>query len=97
MLTFANIVITEPICDKAVFLFMQEMLHQKKRIHEIYPKKEKQDTLDETGINEILSRYFFWFTNNSIEEFQTFYKFWNQVVTNQLSPSLIQDKRVNRQ
>lgn len=95
MLTFVNAVITEPISDQSVFLFMQEMLQQKEKIHEIDAKKEKHDTSDEARINEILSRYFVWFTNNNIEEFQTFYKFWDQVVTNQLSPSLRQDKMIN--
>lgn len=74
---------------------MQEILQQQKEIHGIDARKEKQDASDETGINEMLSRYFVWFTNNNIEEFQTFYKFWNQVVTNQLSPFLRKDKMVN--
>lgn len=95
MLTFVNVVITEPISDQLVFLFMQEMLQQKEKIHEIDAKKEKHDTSDEAKINEVLYRYFVWFTNNSIEEVQTFYKFWNQRVTDQLSISLRQDKMIN--
>jgi hypothetical protein len=33
---------------------------------------------DEAKINEVIFGYFTWLMMNSIEEFQTFYRFWNQ-------------------
>ena len=33
---------------------------------------------DEAKINEVMFGYFTWLMMNSIEEFQTFYRFWNQ-------------------
>ena len=46
-------------------------------------EKEKQNELDKTEINEIVSRHFIWFMNNNIDEFQMFCKFWNQTFINQ--------------
>lgn len=68
---------------------MQEILQQQRNeIYEIDVKNEKSNTSDEVRINKMVSRHFVWFMNNNIEEFQTFYRFWNQLVTNQLSPFL---------
>jgi len=33
---------------------------------------------DEAKINEVIFGYFTWLVMNNIEEFQTFYRFWNQ-------------------
>ena len=50
----------------------------------------KQIEPENTSIDEILSRYFVWFTNNNIEEFQMFSKFCNQRFTDQTSVFLRQ-------
>lgn len=57
----------------------------KKEIHNVEINQEKQSKSDEARVNEILIRYFAWYINNNIEEFQTFFKFWNQKFTNQSS------------
>ncbi len=86
MLTFVNIVITELIYYQFVFLFMKAIRQQhKKEIHNVEINQEKQSKSDEARVNEILIRYFAWYINNNIEEFQTFFKFWNQKFTNQSS------------
>lgn len=83
MLTFVNIVITEPIYYQFEFLFMIVTLQQlKKEPHNVEVKKKKQSETNESVINEILFRYFTWFTNNNIKEFQMFCKFWNQKFAN---------------
>jgi len=56
-----------------------------KEIHNVEINQEKQSETDEVRVNEILIRYFVWYINNNIEEFQTFFKFWNQKFTNQSS------------
>jgi len=56
-----------------------------KGIHNVEINQEKQNETDETRVNEILIRYFVWYINNNIEEFQTFFKFWNQKFTKQSS------------
>jgi len=46
----------------------------KEEISTVEVRKES----DETKINEMISSYCTWFMKNSIEDFQTVYKFWNQ-------------------
>jgi len=71
-----------PIC----ILFMKTILQQhKKEIHNVETNQKKQNESDEVRINEILSRYFIWFMNNNVEEYQMFFKFWNQKFMNQSS------------
>ena len=83
LLTFVIIVITEPIYYQFVCLVMIATVQQhKKELHNVDVKKKKQSESDEARINEILSRYFTWFINNNIKEFQIFSKFWNQRFTN---------------
>ena len=63
---------------------MKAILQQpKKEIHKVKINQEKQIESEEARINEILTRYFFWFMNNNIEEYNMFFKFWNQKFINQ--------------
>ncbi len=79
LLTFVIIVITEPIFYYFMFLFMSTILQQlQKEPSKVDVLETKQIEPENSSINEILSRYFVWFTNNNIEEFQMFSKFCNQ-------------------
>lgn len=65
---------------------MKAILQQQKKVfpnEDVENKKENKS--EEARVNEILSRYFAWFINNNIEEFQMFCTFWNQKITNQSS------------
>ena len=44
---------------------------------------KKQDDSDKLAVNEIMSKYFVWFMNNNIEEFQKCCWFWAQRFTDQ--------------
>ena len=49
-----------------------------KELHNVEIKRIKQNELGEAKIDEILMSYSIWFMKNNIEEFQMFYKFWNE-------------------
>jgi len=51
---------------------------QHKELHNVKIKREKQNELIKTRIDEILMTYSIWFMKNNIEEFQMFCKFWNE-------------------
>ncbi len=61
-----------------------------KELDKVDVLETKQIEPENSSINEILSRYFVWFTNNNIKEFQMFSKFCNQRFTNQASVFLRQ-------
>ena len=84
MLTFVNIVITEPIYYQCVFLFMKSVLQQHKKDIEKTEINQEKHT-EEARVNEMLTRYFVCYMKNNIEEYNMFYKFWNQKFTNQSS------------
>ena len=62
---------------------METKLQQKQKLQTKEFKKEptivkvKKES-DEAKINEVIFGYFTWLMMNSIEEFQTFYRFWNR-------------------
>ena len=94
MLTFVNIVITEHINNYPIFLFMSTVLHQQnKRVESSETAKiEQENRPRKNSVNDTLSRYFIWFVNNNIEEFQIFTKFCNQRFSEQTSLFLDQRK-----
>jgi len=55
-------------------------------------KIEQQSRPRNNSINDTLSRYFIWFANNNVEEFQIFTKFCNQRFSEQASLFLSQRK-----
>ena len=66
---------------------MKAVLQQhKKGIQKVETNQEKHT--EEARINEMLTRYFVWYMKNNIEEYNMFYKFWNQKFTNQSSAFL---------
>jgi hypothetical protein len=70
---------------------MQTILQQRhKEPGKVDVLETKQIEPENSSIIEILSRYFVWFTNNNIEEFQMFSKFCNQRFTDQTSVFLRQ-------
>lgn len=71
---------------------MKAVLQQrKKELSNLDMEKSKESRSEETKVNEILSRYFVWFLNNNMEEFQKICTFWNQKITNQSSIFLRQN------
>ena len=49
---------------------MKETMKQQKKKHLNQNLLNKENKLNEARINKALSRYFIWFLNNNIEEFQ---------------------------
>ena len=66
---------------------MKTMALQQRNIEPIQDNdgKTKKNKINETRAYEILSRYFIWFMNNNIEEFQMFSKFWSRAFLNHTS------------
>ena len=60
---------------------MKTITQQRKELHNVEVKNEKQNESDEASINEMLFSHSIWFMKNNIEEFQMFCKFWNQQFT----------------
>ena len=61
---------------------MKTILQEKRKTNlEHYKAQENLPT--ETKMYDVLSKYFIWFMNNNIEEFQTFSKFWSYGILNQ--------------
>ena len=58
---------------------------QKNELSNADTERRIESKSEETRVNEVLSRYFVWFMNNNIEEFQKLCTFWNQKITNQSS------------
>ena len=64
---------------------MEMMLQQQKiKTNEENSTEIQKNTLNETRVDEIISRYFIWFMNNNIEEFQMFSKFWSHGFLNHI-------------
>ena len=55
-------------------------------------KIEQQSKPRNNSVNDTLSKYFMWFANNNVEEFQIFTKFCNQRFSEQASLFLNQRK-----
>ena len=93
MLTFVTIVITEHISNHPTSLFMSTVLQQQNmKTESSQTVKTEQSIPYKNGVNDTLSRYFIWFANNNIEEFQIFTKFCNQRFSEQASLFLNQRK-----
>jgi len=70
---------------------MKAVLQQQKNELSNADIESGENKSEEARFNEVLSRYFVWFMNNNIEEFQKLCTFWNQRITNQSSIFLIQN------
>ena len=70
---------------------MKAVLQQQKNERSNSDTERIESKSEETRVNEVLSRYFVWFMNNNIEEFQKLCTFWNQRITNQSSIFLRQN------
>lgn len=64
---------------------MKTILQQEKTETRLERHKSQENFCIETRLFDVISRYFIWFTNNNVEEFQTFSKFWNHMLLNQTS------------
>ncbi len=70
---------------------MKTVLQQRKKELSDVNIESRENKSEDVRVNEVLSRYFIWFMNNNIEEFQKLCTFWNQRITNQSSIFLRQN------